>query len=705
MARKSPITFHRTGKTLQLRIASAEDLLGATELDEAHWVATNAPVDTIHCDLTFLRLIDADGNGRITCHELTAAIGWLMRLLKDRSGLEQTSRTLCLAAINTTISEGQTIVATMGKILQRLGRSDSDSISLEQVRQVKAEMEALPVSEAGVVLPQTAEDGATRQFIVDVVNATGGAPHPSGQPGVGIQQLEAFVRAAEAQLTWYQAGLLPNGKDKTDIMPLGVATSQAYAILTAIRPKLDQYFAQCQAVALDQRFVQQMGWTEAELVGLDFDDPAVIDDVLRKAPLAKARPDGLLPLNEPINPFYQDLLEQFRTEVAAKVLGEHPAELSAGQWWQIKALFSAHKVWQEAKPPSVVVDRAPETLQKYLEGRFVEAVRSRIAESAEAALAMDNLRLVEKCLLYQAHLIDLANNFVSFPHLYDPAGRALFEMGSLVMDGRRFNLAVRVQNRQRHIELAQRSNMFVLYAEILPSDGEPYELAVPVTSGGKGKLTVHKRGVFTDRSGNEHDARIVHILDNPISLQEAIVAPFRRLGRLLTGKIESLTTEAEKKLDTKTSAAISQVTPAAQAPVPTKLSPMATGGLLMGAGVAAAAVGSAVAYIGKTIAQAGYLPIVLALLGAALLVALPTTIVAFLKLRKRDLSAILEGSGWAINARMRLTRRQRRFFSQRPAYPKGAHGTKKGLIVWLVALVVLILLAVGGYLAEYICSL
>ena len=120
--------------------------------------------------------------------------------------------------------------------------------------------------------------------------------------------------------------------------------------------------------------------------------------------------------------------------------------------------------------------------------------------------------------------------------------------------------------------------------------------------------------------------------------------------------------------------------------------------MLMGAGVAVAALGGAAAYITKTFAEAGYLPVILAIGGAVLLVALPTSIVAFLKLRRRDLGAILEGSGWAINARMRLTRSQRRFFTQRPDYPKGAKGVRG--IAWTVGVIVLLIaiIAIGGAL-------
>ncbi len=60
-------------------------------------------------------------------------------------------------------------------------------------------------------------------------------------------------------------------------------------------------------------------------------------------------------------------------------------------------------------------------------------------------------------------------------------------------------------------------------------------------------------------------------------------------------------------------------------------------------------------------------------------------IIAFGKLRRRDLSAILEGSGWAINARMRLTRAQARYFTERPPFPAGARGIRRTrAVAWVI---------------------
>ncbi len=699
MAKADAMTFERIGRSHHLRIETAADLKQVVELDEAHWVATNAPTDTINCDSTFLRLLDSDGNGRITSRELTDAILWTGAVLCENSGITARETSLQLSAIDPEHEDGQRILQAAQKIISRSSAPETDQITLEQVRKVKADTEAMPISEAGVVLPEASEDSEIGQFITDAISVTGGTVHPSGASGIGVEQLTEFLSAVSGDLEWRRAGELPPGQSKTDIMPLGRDTADAYEVLAAVRGKIDQYFAQCEAVALDERFVQRMGWTEDELQGLDFDDPGVIEEVLTKAPLAKARRERELHFGEPVNPHYADLLERFRGQVTEAVLPERCEKLSVGQWRQIKSTFAAHEAYLSSRGSPAAAALDTDKLEAYLDDRFAGSVRALIAESANAALVLDNIRLVEKLMLYQGNLINLANNFVSFPHLYSEKHRAMFEMGTLVMDGRRFNLAVKCDDCSRHAELAKASNMYVLYVEVTPGGKDSYKVAIPVTSGDKGNLCVGKRGVFHDVSGRQCDARVLLIIENPICLREALWSPFKRLGRLLTGKIESLTTQAEKKLDTQASAAVSQVAsgtePAARPPTS-----LAAGGMIMGAGVAVAALGSAFAYVAKTIAEAGYLPIIIAILGAVVLVALPTSIVAFLKLRKRALSAILEASGWAINSRMRLTRSQRHFFTQRPGYPKGSKGVHRPAALLLGLLLLIAIIGVTAYLLK-----
>ncbi len=526
------MTFQRFGRCRHLKIASADDLALIPKLDEAHWVATGAPIETIKCDATFMELMDTDKNGRLMCFEVIQAVEWLLKNISDTSGITAGSTSLRLEAINPDEADGNRIRESARKILDRLSLADADEITLGQVRQVKSAVLGSAVSETGVVLPEAAEDDDVRRFIADIIATLGGVDHPAGRRGVDRTQLENFLAQA-------QACLYVNDDDQS--------------------------------------------------------------------------PEG-------------------------------PSEA----------------------PNEAVEQLGDELLGKYLDERFRRSVEALIARSAETAAELNDVRLTEKLVLYQAHMLTLANNFVSFPHLYDPDSRAMFEMGTLVMDGRRFNFSVLVADRVEHSRIAGTGNMFVLYAEVMPGDGRgKYEIATSVASGGKGNLCVGKRGVFEDVAGRESDARIVQIIENPIGIGEAIVSPFSRLGRLLTGKIEAITASAEKKLD----ASVAPGKPPPAAPTAQPNRGLLAGGLLVGGGVAVAALGSAVAYISKTLTGIDNWKIILGIVIAILTVILPTTIIAILKLRKRDLSAILEGSGWAINARMRLTRRQGRFFTQRPSLP------------------------------------
>ena len=689
------MTFQRFGRSHHLCIRSAEDLSLACKLDEAHWVAIGAPISTMAGDETFLRLVDSDHNGRIMCAEVREAIEWLLGKLPDRAGIDERSMSLRLDAVSTDDGEGQRIAQSARKMLARLDLSDRGEITLSQVRQIKAKVEAMPVSEAGVVLPEAAGDRKLRRFLQDVLDTVGGADHPSGSPGVGAEQLAKFLTMAAEAVGWHAQAQLPDGQDRSDIMPLGEGTPAAYAALSAVRAKLDQYFAQCEAVALDERLAARMGWSDQELAELDFRDPAAIEQVLSEAPLAPGRADRTLRLDGPLNPYYAPAMERFAAEVLTPVLGGAQS-LSAAQWQGVKACFAAHEAWVAAGPDPRLRALGVEKLWDYLDDPYAAGVRELIDESARTAFDLDNIRLTERLILYQAHMLALANNFVSFPDLYDPAKRAMFEMGSLVMDGRRFNLAVRVDDRKQHANIARTSDMCLLYVEVRPRDGaKPYEVAVPVTAGGVGNLCLQKRGIFHDRGGRECDAVVVSIIENPISLAEAFAAPFRRLAKLVTGKIESLTAKAEKTLDQQAAVVMDQAAGPPARPKAAKSSALQSGGLIMGFGVAGAAVGSALAYIAKTVSE-NPAAIVVGLGIAVLLVILPTSIVAWLKLRGRDLSAILEGSGWAINARMRLTRRQGRYFTLRPKYPQGARGVHH--VPWgaIVAVVVLLAALLGA---------
>ena len=693
------LAFDRFGRTYHLRINSAESLYRVPELDEAHWMATSAPTSTLGCDPVFLDLVDTDHNGRIRVGEMIAAIQWLNDLLLDSSGVAQRGDILRLDEINLDCPEGKRIHDSAVKMLASIDQPEAGEIGLAQIRRIKANIEQTPVSEAGIVLPEAVDDEEVQQYIRDVITVSGGATHPSGQMGIGAAHIEAFGKVIDTCLAWHARGDLEQDSAAADLYPLGNETAQGYELLDATRARIDHFFAQCELLAFYKQWGKQPSPAGGGLLHADLQDVDSIEESLKKAPLAPLTPECRLDFGPALNPVDHECLHELRDHVLKPLLDGPVDHLSPGEWDTVKRRFASHEQWLRAKPGEAVFALGIEKLQRYRVKDYAGRVHQLIKQSKDTHLQLDNVRLAEKLVLYQAHLLGLANNFVSFPHLYDPDDRAMFETGTLVMDGRRFDLAVHVTNRAEHVKITQHSDMFILYLQIERSDAPaPLEIAVPVTSGGKGTLDVGKRGVFLDVNDREWDARVVQIIENPISLSEAMTAPFKRIGKLVGGKIEQITGTAEKQLETTTQKAMANVetglsTSAAPAPA-AGASAFATAGMLAGGGVAVAALGSAAAFITKTINDlpSPFTTIAMTIGGALLAVLVPTTVLAMIRLRRRDLSAVLEGSGWAINARMKLTYVQSRQFTHQPAYPLGANGIRRRRL-WLIFVLVIVLIA------------
>ena len=694
MSSKS-VRFTRTGRAYQLDIATAVDLRNALDLDETQWVATSAPVDTLHLDALFLKFVDSDHDGRLKPQEIKDAIRWCLDMLCDFRGLDAGNEVLALATINTRTEDGQRAHAAATKLLLQQGDEAAAHVSLAQVRQVRQQIECRAVSEEGIVLPRATGDSTIRQFVEDLIATVGGVEHPSGDKGLDETHLSQFLVTAEAYLAWDALGRPPDDHSSTEILPLGPETAAAFAALTAVREKLDQYFAQCEVATLDERLVDRITGTVDD-DHTDFDNPADLRALLQRAPLSRPCAERTLRFDEAINSYYADAITRLRERVVRSMLGDGD-QLTDEQWQHTKQAFVAYERWLGDPRGAELAPLGPEKIRHYLEARTTDAVRDLIAHSTQTTLVLDNVEVLEKLILFQANILQLANNFISFPDLYDPNRRAAFEMGTAILDSRRFNFAVKVMDRAEHAKVAATSGIYVMYLELLRQGSEERQcVAVPVTAGGQGNLCVGKRGIFEDIEGRQWDARIVQIIENPIGLGGAIAAPYRRIADMFVGKIDALTSSAEQQFDESAEQTMSAVgtagVPLATPAVGAATSGMAAGGMLLGGGIAVAALLSAVAYVGKVVVE-NPLAILLGVAGAVLVLMLPTTIRAFLRLRQRDLSAILEGTGWAINARMRLTQRQALIFTVRPPYPRGVR--RRRAVVWSIALLCFVAVAAG----------
>lgn len=683
-----PAHFNRFGASYHLDIATLESLQHLLELDLALWVANSAPTQTLNVDPVMLEHLDG-GDRRIKSAELRDALTWLVDLFDDPTGLLTSSEVLKLDALGG--SEGaQQVRQSAERALSRLGVKQTQ-ITLEQIRRVRVAEEDRGLSQAGKILPQSTTRHDTAELVQAIIDTVGGVPHPSAPASVDAESLEEFTEQALAYIAWHDE----QEADEEAHLPFGSDTAKVAGMMDTLAAKFSTYFSLCDAVALDEA-LSQRAWLPAEHIdALDPLAPETITTLLDAAPLSRPTPGGVLDTTGPLNPAWRDELNELVS------LAELPTTLDRDALRGVEQRLKQWREWMSKEPSSEVKTLSVEALRELTENTAArEELEELFAQSHASALELDQIKVVERAILFQRYLLPLANSFVSFPDLYDSDRRALFEMGTLVLDGRRLTLAIKVLDRTRHKRFSDASNIFVLYVEVYGSANNViYEVAVPVTSGGRGSLLPGKWGVFYDRDGEEHHARVVEIVDNPISLFEAITAPLKRFAAAINERVEKISEAQQKELiedgvkhlddahskleafvETKPSAANESspapadakkaaTAPSAAAP---KASP-ASDKFASGA-VAIAALGSSLAFITSTLEKIGWYTLITSSALLTLMVLLPVIIVAWVKLRRRDLSALLEGSGWGVNTNMRVTYKQSRSFTYKPAYPSGATG-------------------------------
>ena len=103
--------------------------------------------------------------------------------------------------------------------------------------------------------------------------------------------------------------------------------------------------------------------------------------------------------------------------------------------------------------------------------------------------------------------------------------------------------------------------------------------------------------------------------------------------------------------------------------------------MLIGGSIAVAALGSAWAFIATTLARLSWTKITLAIAASAFIVLLPTVIVAFLKLRRRNLASLLEASEWAINEQLGVDARLSKLLTRSPKFPKGTRKEREDALI------------------------
>ena len=651
----TPKKFDRFGDSHYLRLDSAEALRQVLALPEARWFASNAPVEAFRADLTFLQYLNENRDGRLRPQEIKSAIRWLLCVFGRLSDEAVGSRSLRFDWIKKDGDEGRTVLSAAQKVLGLLNKDGQPHVDLIEVEQVRKLVETDGLGKPGWVGKSVECSEPCRRLILELLETV-----CDENEAICEDDLNEFLRQCNELDEWENQ--LKSGSP-SEFLPFGDDTDDLYHLYADLHDRIEGFFSLCHLAKICPRVKSMATAPEASDEGINLGDIEEIDNLAETVPIAAVNSDCVLKFKGPLNPIDADLIHTFRDLIFVPLFGDTSHSLKHLQWEEIKAKFAPYDEWIRRRPDVLVGDLDPERRSGHLvENSATSELRLLIEESLENALQMESVKLLEKTILFQAHLLAFANNFVSCPDLYSPAGRALFEMGTMILDGREFTFCVRVPNRDRHLRRCQGENMFVIYAAISDVEGNvEYEIAAPVTSGFRGHLREGQWGVFHDSLGREYNAQVTRLLESPISFWEGLLAPFRRLARAAVLRLDSLSIEAETGLQDR----LVNDRSALKKEEPSGESVILSRSFLTSGGLAIAALGSAGAYMAQTLASTGIWDLFWASLGLVSVLLVPLVFTTAMRLKNRDLRCLLEGASWGINLRMRLTPTLARTFTRR----------------------------------------
>jgi hypothetical protein len=638
-----PFSYFRSGGVRQVSLDTGNQLELLNELDPKEWIVLSLPAKGHEMPDASLAAIDADGNGRIRVREVRDTVNWLKKVLVNMDQLRQGDGQVRLDDIREDTPQGKAVRLSMRLIAEVMEKEDG-ILSLETLLKGRAILESGPFTGDGILDETVTDDTETRDLISTILATVGGIHNKRGKPGVTRDRLEAFQAACQAYKDWHE-----KGKDETSmetLFPLGEATEKAAAALEPVESKIEAWFGACEVYAYAPDLVSKQ-----EAAG-----------ELEERPLAGIRSLHPLPLEGNLNPAWRDRLHAFREHVVDPLLGDTTTEVTRQQWDQIREQLADYREWRASKHGSEVSTLGIEGVERWLSA---EEARQNLGDLIEKDLDLkddiDGVAMVERLLRLKQDFWEFLENFVNFRRFYDLETAAIFQVGTLYLDGRSFHLCVPVSDPKAHAALASKSGLCLLYCT-LNRPGSPVSptIAVAVTNGNNRRLIAGKHGIFYDREGIEWDATVTQVVEKPINLRQAILEPFRRLGALLVSQVEKLSSSREKALQAQATSSVTSLEgdlagKAQGTAQPSERPAGGAGGLLAGGGVAIAAITSSLAFLSSTLARINSLYLLYSILVVVLLILLPTAFIAWLRLRSRDIGLLLEASGWAVNAPMRLT--------------------------------------------------
>lgn len=641
--------FSTVGGVTRVNIESGQDILHLDELDRKLWTALSCPLKGLEIDEKTMTMLDTNGDGKIHIEEIVAASKWLTKVINDPELLLKREAFIPFSAFNTNDEEGAHLLETSKQILENLGL-EKNEISVADVSDSIAIFAKTRFNGDGIITENSADDEAVKALIKTVIDCMGGVTDRSGDPGIDTDKIEAFYTALADFKAWKEAG----DADKDNIFPYGDDTAAALAACMAVKDKIDDFFMRCKLASFNTDSAAVLDVSSAKIGEISGNNLAASTDEIATYPLARVNAEHKLPLGKEVNPAWAGAMAALKALVIDKEF-KKAEYLTEEQWVGIMAKFNAYNAWMGAKAGATVEGLGYDTAKTILEENKKDALLDLIAQDKALEAKSNAIDQVDKLLHLYRDFYTLLTNFVTFSDFYSPEKRAIFQAGTLYIDERACDLCVKVNDMGAQGTMAPLSNMYILYCDCTcKSKPGSMTIAAVVTDGDVGAIMVGKHAVFYDRDGLGWNATVTKIIENPISIRQAFWSPYRKMARSVEDMINKRAAEKDAKVMADANSKIDNANlPAdgqkAEVKPPFDIAKFA--GIFAAIGLALGLVASA---IGGLFAWLGlhWYHWVIMFAAIILIISGPAMIMAWLKLRKRNLAPVLNANGWALNQRI-----------------------------------------------------
>ena len=661
---KKKLICENIGGSPQFVVPSPELMKAVINLDPALWAATSAPCESLSIDPKFIVYMDSNNSGSIRVDEVIEAIKFLLETFKSEQELNNRNKSVSLAELNTESDAGKDFAKFIKKSFAL--KDETSELSLEQVSGKIELLTSGPLKGDGNLTAAAVENPDDLNLFNDIFAV-------SGQSSLTLELLDKFVADAKDFLEWEENTAKPELKVKDATL--------AYSAYSALKNKIDEFFSYCQLVAVDPVNANRFRLDPENIPPLELKNQQKIGDYLDSMPLAFPNESLELKLSSGINSRYHDPVKDFSS--AFKL-----TTLSMEKWEKIKQELAPYEEYCNRIYGDATGKLGRKKLEDYLAGKEIRNLRDILAKDAKLSDTLGLLKKLEKMILLRHHMPEFIDNFVNFKDLYTQGKTSIIQGGSLVIDGRHFDLTLFVKNPAEHKKYAVKSNLCMIYIELQNKDKNiPKQFAVAsVTAGTVNNLYVGKKGVFIDNKGVYWDALITDFVNGPISFWQTMFLPFRKAGEAVSQRIVKLSNfnSIEQNINKGMQTVETQK----------KGSSLLNAGsiaVLCGS-VGVAALGSGIAFAINKLKDVSWIKITSVFLGVIILIMAPAVISALLKLRRRNLALFLEAAGWAVNQHLKLKGAIARTFTYRPEYEKSASRTWIYYILTALAAIAVILI-------------